>query len=413
MSSTVARARTDHDLLSPRNLSDPTPLYRELREHEPVHWSEQLNAWVVTRYEDVMGCFRDARLSAERSRFFEYQIQGLEPETIREFMETTRNQLVMRVGTEHTRMRRQTGAAFTPAKLEEMRAAIHRTMTELLDGVQPQRSMNLAQEIAYQLPTRVIAELLGVPAEDRERFRRWSDELADFAAPAAGASMLGVARRANTAMVEMKDYFLPLLEERRARPTQDALGLMVQAQEQGQMTAGELVANAILLLFAGHTTTTDQLSNCVHDLLTHPEQLELLREQPERVRQAVEECVRFHPAVPFVFRVAVEDVVLRGHRILPGEVVFLGMAAANRDPRAYPEPDRFDISRDHTQHRHLSFGFGTHHCMGAGLARRELETGLTLLLERMPGLRLDPARPARMKCHSVNFRGFEQLPVCW
>ena len=206
MSSTVARARTDHDLLSSRNLSDPIPLYRELREHEPVHWSDRLRAWVVTRYEDVMACFRDARLSAERSKYFEYQIQGLEPETIREFMETTRNQLVMRVGTEHTRMRRQTGAAFTPAKLEEMRAAIHRTMTELLDGVQPQRSMNLAQEIAYQLPTRVIAELLGVPAEDRERFRRWSDELADFAAPAAGVSMLGAARRANTAMMDPNQF---------------------------------------------------------------------------------------------------------------------------------------------------------------------------------------------------------------
>ncbi|WNG26916.1 cytochrome P450 [Cystobacter fuscus] len=413
MQSTVAMVGMDRNPVSPQNLNNPIPLYHELREHEPVHWSEPLQAWFVTRHEDVVACFRDPRLSAERWKFFEYQIQGLEPETIREFMETTRDQMVMRAGPEHTRVRRQAGAGFTPMKLEEMRACIHHTMEELLEGVRERRWMNLAQEISYPLPTRVLAELLGVPAEDRERFRRWSDTLAEFAAPAAGASMLGAARRANQAMMEMKAYFLPLLEQRRARPTPDALGMMVQAEELGHMTAGELVANAILLMFAGHTTTTDQLSNCVHDLLTHPEQLQLLREEPERVRAAVEESVRFHPAVPFIFRVAIADVELHGRRIHAGDVVFLGMAAANRDPRAFPEPDRFDITRDHAQHRHLSFGFGTHHCMGAGLARRELETGITLLLQHLPGLRLDETRPARLKCHSLNFRGFDVLPVRW
>jgi cytochrome P450 len=413
MSSTAAVAELDRNLLSPANLTDPIPLYHELRENDPVHWSELLHAWFITRHDDVMACFRDPRLSAERWKFFEYQIQGLEPETIREFMETTRNQMVMRAGPEHTRVRRQTGAGFTPMKLEEMRASIHYAMVALLERVQTQRSMDLAQEISYQLPTLVLADLLGVPVEDRERFRRWSDILADFAAPAAGTSMLATARRANQAMVEMKEYFLPLIEQRRVHPTPDALSLMVQAQEQGHMTTGELVANAILLLFAGHTTTTDQMSNCVHDLLTHPEQLQVLREEPERVRAAVEESVRFHPAVPSIFRVAVEDVQLRGRTIRTGDVVFLCMAAANRDPRAFQEPDRFDISRDNSPHRHLSFGFGTHHCIGAGLARRELETGLTLLLERMPELRLDETQPARVKCHSLNFRGFDRLPVRW
>ena len=413
MSSVLPLMARDRNLLSPQNLAHPLPLYEELREHEPVHWSPLVNAWFLTRHEDVLACFRDPRMSADRLKFFEHQIRGLEPDTIREFMETTRNQMVMRVGAEHIRLRRQTGAGFTPPRVEAMCPSIHRTMKQLLDRVYEQGRMNLAQDISYHLPTLVIADLLGVPAEDRARFQRWSDMLADFAAPAAGASMLDAARRANRAMVEMKDYFLPLIEQRREHPTPDILSLMVHAQEQGQMTPGELVANAILLLFAGHTTTTDQLSNCVHDLLAHPEQLQLLRRRPELLRTAVEESLRFHPAVPFVFRVAVEDVELRGKTLRQGDVVFLGMAAANRDPRAFRDPDRFDITRDNSHPRHLSFGFGAHHCMGAGLARREIETGVSMLLERMPELRLDESRPPRIKCHSLNFRGFDVLPVRW
>ena len=403
----------DFNLLDPDNLIHPAPLYSALRERDPVHWSPDVGAWFVTRHEDVMACFRDPRLSADRLKFFEYQIQGLEKDIIREFMETTRNQMVMRVGVDHLRMRRQVGGGFTPQRMEAMCAPIRATLEELLDGIWARGRMNLAREISYPLPTRVIAELLGVPPEDRERFQAWSDRLADFAAPAAGMPMLDVARRANQAMVEMKAYFLPLLEARREQPTPDLLTLLVQAQEQGQLSSGELLANAILLLFAGHTTTTDQLSNCVHDLLSHPEQLRLLRERPELLRAAVEEGLRFHPAVPFIFRVAVEDVRLRGQLIRAGDVVFLGLAAANRDPRAFTNPDRFDITREPPQGRHLAFGFGAHHCIGAGLARRQLEMGLSMLLERLPGLRLDESRPVRIKCHSLNFRGFEQLPVRW
>jgi cytochrome P450 len=403
----------DFNLLDPDNLAHPAALYEELREQEPVHWSPLVGAWFVSRHEDVMACFKDPRMSADRLKFFEYQIRGLEKEVIREFMETTRNQMVMRVGMDHLRMRRQVGAGFTPQRLEALFEPIRATLHELLDGVWTRGRMNLARDISYPMPTRVIADLLGVPPEDRERFQGWSDRLADFAAPAAGAPMLDVARRANQAMMEMKAYFLPLLQARREQPTPDLLTLLVQAQEQGQLSSGELLANAILLLFAGHTTVTDQLSNCMHDLLTHPAQLRLLRERPEWVRSAVEEGLRLHPAVPFIFRVAVEDVRLRGQLIRAGDVVFLGLAAANRDPRAFEDPERFDITREPPPSRHLAFGFGAHHCIGAGLARRQLEAAVTLLLERLPGLRLDETLPVRVKCHSLTFRGFDQLPVRW
>ncbi len=415
MSSIASSATSlqDLNLVSPHNLEDPAPLYRELRRYDPVHWSDTIHAWFLTRHDDVSAAFVDPRLSAERWKFFEYQIQGLGPELIHEFMLLTRDQMVMREGAEHMRIRRQAGAAFTPAKLDELKPAIRRTMGRLLERVYDQRRMNLATEISYPLPTLVIADLLGVPPEDRDRFQTWSGLLADFVAPAAGVSMLEAARGANRAMMEMRDYFLPLVEERRRNPGPDALSHMIRAQDEGRMTPRELISNAILILFAGHTTTTDQLSNCVHDLLTHPEQFARLKENPRLLSSMVEESLRFRPAVPSVFRVAVKDVELRGRTIREGDVVFLCMAAANRDPAVFSHPDQFDISRPHLAQRAVAFGAGSHHCMGATLARRETEIGISMLLERMPELRLDDTRPARIKCHSLNFRGLDQLPVCW
>ena len=415
MSSLVSNLESvaDRNLIHPHNLEDPAPLYRELRRYDPVHWAENIHAWFLTRHDDVAAAFVDPRLSAERWKFFEYQLQGLGPEVIEEFLQLTRDQMVMRDGAEHVRLRRQAGVAFTPLRVEELKPFIHRTLDHLLERVFAQRRMNLARDISYPLPTLVIAELLGVPARDRERFQHWSCRLADFVAPAAGASMLETARRANQAMVEMRDYFLPLVEERRQHPGRDALSSMIRAQDQGRMTPRELISNAILILFAGHTTTTDQLSNCMHDLLTHPEQLARLRADPRLLGPTVEESLRFHPAVPSVFRVAVEDVTLRGRTIRAGDVVFLCMAAANRDPAVFSHPDRFDITRGPPALKPLPFGSGPHHCMGASLARREMELGVSVLLERLPELRLDETQPTRIKCHSLNFRGLEQLPVCW
>jgi len=167
------------------------------------------------------------------------------------------------------------------------------------------------------------------------------------------------------------------------------------------------------MLIAGHTTTTDQISNLVHDLLTHPEQLQMVRNNPSLLPTAVEESLRFHPAVPFHYRIAAEDIPLRGRTIRKGDVVFFGLAAANRDPQHFHEPDRFDITRDAMAQKHMSFSFGPHHCLGANLARRELEIGLEILLERMPRLRLDEERPPRQKAESLVFRGFHSLHIRW
>ena len=188
---------------------------------------------------------------------------------------------------------------------------------------------------------------------------------------------------------------------------------MLRLETQGGMSLEEVVANLNLLVTAGHLTTTDQLGNGLYELLTHRDQLELLRGEPGLLRPAIEEMIRFAPAVPFTTRLVVENFELRGRTLRKGDIVFLGLAAANHDPAVFPDADRFDITRDPNQHKPMSFGFGAHHCVGAGLARRELEIAFEELLQRMPELRLDETRLPRIKCNGLLFRGFDSLPLRW
>jgi len=206
-------------------------------------------------------------------------------------------------------------------------------------------------------------------------------------------------------------HIIEELEKRRQAPGNDVLSRMIQVQgDQPKMSMEEMVHNSLLILTAGHLTTTDQTSNALYDLLSNPEQLKLLRENPGKMRAAVEESLRFSPAAPFIPRMAAVDFQLNGRNIKKGDVFFLGMAAANRDPEVFPDPDRFDIER--TSGKHLSFAFGQHHCIGSGLARSELEIALEIILTRLPGLRLDEDQPVRPK-NSLAFRGFESLPLRW
>ncbi|HEX5747718.1 MAG TPA: cytochrome P450 [Archangium sp.] len=406
----------DGNPVSPKNLLEPLPLYKRLREVDPVYWSDAVHAWFITRYDDVLNCFRDPRLSANRMAFYQAQLGPLEqigPGLIDNLMWSLSHQMSMRDGPEHIRMRRQTSAGFSPQALDAWRPAIRQTAEQLVDRVMQQGRMDVVKAVSTQLPPIVIAEFLGIPREDRDRFLEWSHPIADFNAPAAGTDVVALARESNKAIGELVQYLKGLIEERRHNPGQDALSKMLQEQAAGRMTLDELVSNTSLILFAGHTTTTDQISNGLYALLTHPEELQKLQSDLGLVKSAVEEMLRFSPAVPFMHRIASETFELRGKTIKKGDVVFMGLAAANRDPQAFPDPDRFDISRDHLHNKHMAFTFGPHHCIGAGLARRELEITFEVLLTRLPGLRLDEEQAPQLKCHSLMFRGFESLPVRW
>jgi cytochrome P450 len=399
--------------VSPENLLEPVPLYRELRGKDPVYWSDTVRGWFLTRHDDVLSCLRDPRLSAERAAFFEQQLQGLGLDVIQEFLRIIRLQMPNHDGPNHVRLRRQANVGFTPQALESLCPAIRRTMGALVERVRPLGRMDLVANISHQLPPMAIAELFDIPEDERGRFMGWARPIADFCTPGAGTDMVQMARRADEAIREFRLYLERLIEERRANPGKDVLSMMIHAQEEGRMTVDELVANSILLLFAGHTTTTDQLSNGIHDLLRHPDELRKLQDDPRLLKSAVEEMIRFNPSVPSVFRIVKEDLQLRGKTLRKGEVVFLWYAAANRDPEVFPDPDRFDITRKDLHHKHLGFGMGAHHCLGADLARRELEIALEVLLERLPTLRLEEGRPPELKCNSLSFRGFNSLHVQW
>jgi len=408
----LPHAKPDLNIVSPANLLNPVPLCRYLQETEPVYWSQELQSWLVTRYEDVTALFRDPRMSADRMRVYvEHQLREVDADVIKPFLRIAERQMLNRDSTEHARLRRNANPGFTPQALEGFRPTIRQTADSLLDEVQKAGRMDLVSEFTELLPARVIMDLFAIPAKDRRSFQEWSSDAVRLFGITTQDDLQEVARKTNAANVKLFEYLKSFVAERRAKPGSDMLSTMIHAQEGGRLDEEELIANALLIVVAGHVTTVDQLANGVHALLTHPEQLRKLKEDPSLIKSAVEEMMRFGPAVPFIHRIATEDIELRGKTIKRGQVVFLGMAAANRDPSVFPEPDRFDITRQNN--KHLSFAFGPHTCIGATLARYDMEFGVGRLLERMPDLRLDEERASRIKCHSLVFRGFETLPVRW
>lgn len=399
------------EIVSPENLLNPYPLHHYLQQTDPVHWSDTVQAWFITRHEDVTACFKDPRLSAVRTQLFvQHQLRSQGVDLLKDYIDVTGRMMLMKDGTEHAQMRRHANPRFTAQAIDDIRPAIHKSIDELLDQVQHAGRMELVRDFSGQLPLRVIMEMFAIPEQDRSDFQKWASAVVNyFGAPMGDAKEAAIL--ANEGVVKLSEYLGAVIRERRMRPGKDMLSLMIHAHEEGRMSEQELIANTILVLPAGYITMVDQLSNGVHALLTHPRQLQLLKDHPALIKSAVEEIFRFAPAVLFMHRIAAEDISLRGRTIRKGQLVFLGLSAANRDPAIFKDPDRFDITRENN--KHLTFGFGPHMCLGALLARRELEIALSTLFQRMPRLCLDEEHPARVKCSSILFRGFDALPLRW
>ncbi len=402
-------AQANHDLTQ-EVLLDPHPLLHRLRREEPVFWSEAQRAWIFTRHDDVVRAFRDPRLSAARAEMLvAAQLPGGDPAITRDFVRVVREMMLMKDGPDHARLRRLGNRGFISAVLDSVRTTTQRATDELLGRVEPARRMDVAKDLSQPLPAVVIAEMFGIPAEDRRIFQRWADDAARFFGETLGDAEAD-ARAANEAIAELERYFLRMMDARRSHEGSDLISLFMGGQAEGKLSAEEVSAQCILVLIAGHVTTIDQMSNTVHALLTHPGELEKLRANPSLYPAAVEEALRHDGAVPFMHRLALEDIEIGGKRIEAGQVVFLGITAANRDPEVFADPDRFDITRENGG-RHLAFGYGPHMCLGAALARQELAIGLSTLLRRLPELRLDADHPPVHRCESLVFRGFSSLPV--
>jgi cytochrome P450 PksS len=405
----LSDATETYPLTDPAFLEDPYPVYHRMRRRDPVYRSDALGGWVLTRYDDVLASFRNPALSADRAEVFaRVQLGDSDPALAADYIRITSGMMFVKDGQDHHRLRVLGSRAFTLSGLQRWLPRVERVVDELIDAVMPTGRMDLIGDLAGPLPAIVIAEMFGIAPEDREMFHRWSMAFARFFGGSVG-DPAEIARAANEAAVHLERYFLDLLEERRRRPGDDLMSLLLQGQADGQLTPEEVSSQCILLLIGGHITTVDQLGNTVLALLQHPEQMGHLRDNPGLVRSAIEEGLRYDGTAQLTQRVAREDLVVRGRTIRRGEMLQLALGAANRDPEVFVEPDRFAISRAHNPH--LAFGSGSHQCLGMNLGRRELEISLGRLVQRMPRLRLDNERPMRRRMDSLALRGLESLPV--
>ncbi len=391
--------------IDPTMLSDPYPAYRNLRENDPVHWNALFECWIYTRYPDVDSILMDPRFSADRTKARNRFAQMVQQQQ-EEFGPFSRAQTMLSSDPPaHTRLRKLVSKAFTPRAVENLRPRIQEIVDNLLDGLEGQGGFDLVDSIAYPLPVIVIAEMLGVPPEDRAQFKKWSD---DVVATLGGPfTPKDVFQRARQSIEEMATYISHVIADRRAHPREDLISGLIAAEEEGQvLSEEEIFATTILLLVAGNETTTNLIGNCVVALLRNPDQLEYLRADLSRMPAAVEELLRFAGPVQATARVAKEDIDLGGQVVKEGQVAFAFLAAANRDPAKFAEPDRLDLSRNPQDH--LSFGDGIHFCLGAPLARAEAQITLRALLERYPHIEFagDPTWGG-----TFIIRGVKHLPL--
>jgi len=384
---------------------DPYPALRRLRARDPVTFHPVFRSWLVSRYEDVTRVLRLSTTSVDRAQLGDLELLDLSPEAI----EGIRASLLMVDPPDHTRIRGLVNKAFTPRVVEALRPRVEAIVDELLDAVEARgtRRMDLIADFAYPLPVVVIAELLGIPPEDRDAFKRWSDELAVVLDPfSTGGRFEGVDR----AFVEARTYFAEIFDARRREPRDDLVSALVAAEEAGErLNETELLSVCLLLLGAGHETTTGLIGNAVLALLRHPTERAWLLEDPARAAPAVEELLRWDSPVQMTDRMVTEDLELGGARIRAGEQVVVLLGAANRDPERFTSPDSLDLRRD--EGRSLSFGHGIHFCVGAALARVEAQIAIPAVLRRFGSLALERAPRAADYKPSMVLRGLETLPL--
>jgi cytochrome P450 len=392
--------------LDRRLRDDPHPCYRRLRERDPVHRSRLADGWVLSRHADILTVLRDPTWSSDErhyTRYPRYRARGARAGIPDPYAEDRATMLRLDPP-DHTRLRGLVSKAFTPRAVEAMRLRIEKRVDALLSNAGAHGRMELVDELAAPLPVMVIAEMLGVPPEDHERFRRWSDA----AILLLGDSPVRDRLAGSQAVAELRAYFAAAAEARRADPRDDLLSALVAAEEAGErLTMPELLASCVLLLVAGNETTTKLIGNAVLALLRHPGELALLQREPELIAPAVDELLRYDGPVQLTSRIAREDRELLGRPVRRGQQIILLLAAGNRDPAAFRDPDLLDVRRGDV--RHLAFSHGLHFCLGAQLARLETAVALEGLLTRFPKLRL--ADPQVAWSRSTILRGPERVQL--
>ncbi len=391
----------EFDPRAPAFAADPYPFYARLRREDPVHFVPAVGTWWATRYADVVTILKDGRFGKEPPAGA--PAPSLPP-AYAGLSEIPRSML-NRDPPDHTRLRSLVNKAFTPRVIEQLRPHIDQIAEELLDKVVGRGNMDLVAEFAFPLPAIVIAELLGVPQADRERFKVWSDGII---LSMDGTQPKEVREQGLGANLELFAYLSNLIAGRREQPRDDLIGALIAAEEHGdRLKTGEIVSMCLLLLVAGHETTTSLIGSGALTLLLHPDELALLRRRPGVMPSAIEEFLRYEPPVHRVPRIAHEEVELGGKPIPKGATVLAVVAAANRDPEVFNDPETLDITRQ--DNPHLAFGRGIHYCLGASLAVVEAEIAFAALLRRFSSLALDDPGPRWGP--GTLIRGLRSLPV--
>lgn len=387
-------------------VADPYPVYAELRERGPVHRFEATEQWVIPRYEDVNGLLRDRRFGRTYLHVATHAEMGRpeEPEWHRPFYHLIRSGILDMEPPDHPRVRRLVSKAFTPRMVEGLRPFVQGLMDDLVDRIAGAGELDLIAEVAEPLPVAVIAEMLGVPEPDRHLLRPWSAEI---------CRMYELnptdedARAAVAASEEFSAYLRDLSRERRREPRDDLISGLAQVVDDGErLTEDELIGTCVLLLNAGHEATVNVTGNGWWSLFRNPGELRRLREDPALVARAIEELMRYDTPLQMFERWVLEDAEIHGVEVRKGDELALLFGSANRDPGVFERPDELDVGRE--PNPHMSFGAGIHFCLGAPLARIELETSFGTLLRRLPGLEL--AEEPRWKPNYI-IRGLEELRV--
>ncbi|MFL5590941.1 MAG: cytochrome P450 [Ktedonobacteraceae bacterium] len=365
---------------------NPFPWYRSMREAQPVYYNPQYHYWQVFRYEDVQRVLSDY---TSFSSTFGGGDQGHDPLS---------SSLVSMDPPRHRQLRNLVTQAFTPRSVAQLSERITTIVNQLLNQVAATGNMDIIDDLAYPLPVIVIAEMLGIPQEDRPRFKVWSDAAVGAAYPEGG-----------NPQAEMSAYFLNMIAQRSRESKDDLISALLVAQIDGQhLNQRELLGFCVLLLVAGNETTTNLIGNALLCFDENPEVMEQLRSEPELVPGAIEEVLRYRSPVQYMYRRAVANVTIRDQEIQPGQMVLARIGSANRDEAQFPNPDHFDIRR--TPNRHIAFGHGIHFCLGAPLARLEARIALTILLERFHDIKRVPGISLEATGSDLVF-GVKHLPI--
>jgi cytochrome P450 len=397
----------DIDLLAPSAVADPYPLFAQLRESQPVVWSQAQGAWLFLRHDDLTAALRDPRLSSDRVRpIYETKLSPAQRVQRQPTYDLLQHWMVFNDPPRHTRLRELVGHAFTPRAIKRLQSRIEHLVEELLNGFRGRTEIDLISEFSHPIPAVVIAELMGVPREDIETFKAWSDCVMTIVFGVAREP--GVLEAAQDGLIELRDYLANLVAGFRRRPADNLISdLAAAVQNDDRLTDDEIVATCILLLFAGHETTTNLIANGTRALIQHPDQLRWFLENPAGAGLAIEELLRYDGPSKLEVRRCAQDLEFRGLHIGAGDRVYLIQAAANRDPGVFADPDRLDLQRN--PNRHIGFGFGMHYCLGAPIARLEGRIALGRLISRYPNIALGATAPTWHP--TLVGRGMSSFPV--